>query len=575
MSHIHPSHARPSLRTLCASLFGVALLGACAPTASPEAPADLLITNGRLYTGEADETAADAVAVRGTTIAAVGTTADLSRLKGPATTVIDARGGLVAPGFNDAHLHLLSGGFTLGHVDLAGLDSLDAIQQRIRTFAAGKPEAPWVEGFGWPYAPFPGSSPTAAQLDAAVSDRPAVMNCYDGHSLWVNTRALEAAGITAQTPDPPNGEIVRDPRTGRPTGHLKEAAADLVRRAMPVPTIEQRRAALRAAVSHAHRLGVTSVQNAGTSLDDMALLEAARDGGDLALRTYAAFRANGATTEADADAMMAVWQRMGDEGPTLRTGIVKMFADGVIESRTAALIDPYPGSADRGTPQLTPEDLTRVVTLLDRRGLQVQIHATGDRGVQMALDAFAHAAQVNRAPARGRRHRIEHVETISAPDIARFQSLGVVASMQPMHVVLGDMNSPSPSGPWPDNVGPERQRLAWAWRLIAGQGARVVFGSDWPVATLDPGPALWLATTRIGQVGDQPQAMPMVDALRAYTSEGAWASFDESRKGRLIPGLLADLVVLTSDVLRTPPATADAVTVAATVFDGRVVYRKP
>jgi predicted amidohydrolase YtcJ len=575
MTRTHLTPTRHLVRRLTTALAGVVALSACTPAPPAEPPADLLIINGRVFTGDADRGPSTAVAVRGSTIAAVGPTAELSRLQGPATTVIDARGGVVAPGFNDAHLHLLSGGFTLGQVDLAGLASLEAIQQSIRTFAAAHPDAPWVEGFGWPYAPFPDSSPTAAQLDAAVADRPAVMNCYDGHSLWVNTRALEAAGITAQTPDPPNGEIVRDPRTGRPTGHLKEAAADLVRRAMPPPTDDQRRAALRAAVTHAHRLGVTSVQNAGTSLSDMALLEATRDSGDLALRTYAAFRANGATTEADADAMVATWQRIGDERPTLKTGIVKMFADGVIESRTAALIDPYPGSGDRGTPQLSPDDLTRVVTLLDRRGLQVQIHATGDRGVQMALDAFAHAAQVNPAPARGRRHRIEHVETISEPDIARFQALGVIASMQPMHVVLGDMNSPTPSGPWPDNVGPERQQRAWAWRRIAQQGARVVFGSDWPVATLDPGPALWLATTRTGTTGDVPQAMPMADVLRAYTSEAAWASFDESRKGRLAPGQLADVVVLTSDVLSTPPATPDAVSVAATVFDGRVVFRKP
>jgi hypothetical protein len=575
MTRFHLVHTRAMTRLRLSALIAIAAMSACTAAPPAEAPADLVILNGRVFDGDSDLGPNQAVAVRGTAIAAVGTTAEIARLQGPATTVIDARGGLVAPGFNDAHLHLLSGGFTLGQVDLAGITNLDAIQQTIRTFAGAHPESAWVEGFGWPYAPFPGSSPTAAQLDAAVADRPAVMNCYDGHSLWVNTRALEAAGITAQTPNPPNGEIVRDPRTGRPTGHLKEAAADLVRRAMPVPSDEQRQAALRAAVAHAHRLGVTSVQNAGTSLSDLALLEGARDRGDLALRTYAAFRASGATTEADADVMMTTWQQVGDDRPTLRTGIVKMFADGVIESRTAALIDPYPGTADRGTPQLSPDDLTRVVTLLDRRGLQVQIHATGDRGVQMALDAFAHAAQVNPAPARGRRHRIEHVETISEVDVARFASLGVIASMQPMHVVLGDMNSLAPSGPWPDNVGPERQQRAWAWRRLAGQGARVVFGSDWPVATLDPGPALWLATTRTGNAGDRPQAMPMSDVLRAYTSDAAWASFDEARKGRLVPGHLADLVVLTGDVLATPPATPDAIRVAATIFDGRVVFPTP
>jgi predicted amidohydrolase YtcJ len=288
MTRFHLMHTHAVTRLRLSALIAIAAMTACTAAPPADAPADLVILNGRVFNGDSDLGPNQAVAVRGTTIAAIGPTAEIARLQGPATTVIDARGGLVAPGFNDAHLHLLSGGFTLGHVDLAGLTSLEAIQQTIRTFAGAHPESTWVEGFGWPYAPFPGSSPTAAQLDAAVADRPAAMNCYDGHSLWVNTRALEAAGITAQTPDPPNGEIVRDPRTGRPTGHLKEAAADLVRRAMPPPTDEQRQAALRAAVAHAHRLGVTSVQNAGTSLSDLALLEGARDRGDLALRTYAA-----------------------------------------------------------------------------------------------------------------------------------------------------------------------------------------------------------------------------------------------------------------------------------------------
>lgn len=537
--------------------------------------------NGRVFTSDDRGTAAQAVAVVGNTILRVGTNDELSALRGPATRVIDARGTTVAPGFNDSHVHFMSGGETLGDVDLAGLTTLGQVQDAIRTFAAGKSDAAWVKGRGWLYAPFPGGTPTKAQLDAVVSDRPAVMTCYDGHSIWVNSKALAMAGITKDTPNPLNGEVVKDPRTGEPTGHLKESATDLVTDIMPKPTADDRRAALRAAVAHAHTFGVTSVQNAGGAPDEMDLYDQAKRAGDLQVRTYLAFSVTADTTEADVDRMDGMWKRTGDD-PILKTGAVKIYSDGVIESRTAAMLERYedagsgfsPARSNTGTLNLAPKELNRVVTMVDKRGWQVLIHAIGDRAIRASLDAFEHAASVNPAPARGRRHRLEHIETIDAADIPRFGSLGVIASQQPMHVPLGDMNSTTPSGPWPDNIGPDRYSRAWAWKSIQDAGGRLTFGSDWPVAPLSAGQGIWVAATRTGPPNAADQQLPMGDVIEAYTIWPAYASFEDQRKGTLAPGMLADIVVLSTDLMTQPPATSDDIVVETTIFDGKVVYER-
>jgi predicted amidohydrolase YtcJ len=553
--------------------FGTAACGTPQPQTPPQNTADLIILNGHVYTGADQNLVAQAVAIAGNTILRVGTTDEISGLRGPTTKVIDAHGGTVAPGFNDSHVHFLDGGLALGDVDLAGLTTLADVQGKIQAFAAAKPGARWVVGKGWLYSAFPGGTPTKEQLDSVVSDRPALMNCYDGHSIWVNSKALTLAGITKATPNPPNGIVVKDPKTGEPTGHLKEAAADLVNRIMPQPSDADRRAALRGAIAEAHRYGVTSIQNAGGSLEDLALYEQAKQAGELLVRAYIALSASAATSEADLDRMNAAWKRLGDD-PTLKTGAVKIFADGVIESRTAAMLAPYANSQSAGAPNLSPDALTRVVTMIDKRGWQILIHAIGDRAIRMSLDAFEHAASVNAAPARGRRHRLEHIETVDAADIPRFGRLGVIASQQPMHVQLGDMNSTHPSGPWPDNLGPERAARAWAWKSIQDAGGRITFGSDWPVAPLEAGQGIWLASTRTGPSNAVAQRLPMTAVLSAYTRGPAYASFEEQRKGMLAPGMLADIVVLATDLLSQPPTKATDVVVATTIFDGKVVYER-
>jgi len=540
---------------------------------APEPAADLLIVNGRVFVADDQGTVAQAVAVVGDRIVRVGTDQELASLRGPQTRVIDARGGTVAPGFNDSHVHFVSGGQSLSDVDLAGLTTLRQVQAAIATFAASKPTNAWVTGRGWLYSPFPGGSPTRQQLDEMVRDRPAVMTCYDGHSIWVNSVVLAMAGITRDTPNPPNGIIVKDPKTGEPTGHLKEAAAGLVRHVMPQLSDADRRAALRAAVAEAHRFGITSIQNAGGSLEEMEMYEQARQAGELQVRAYLAFSAESGLTDADVDRMDQAWTRFGDD-PTVKTGVVKIYADGVIESRTAAMLAPYANSASAGAPNLPPEELTRIVTMLDQRGWQVQIHAIGDRAIRMSLDAFEHAAATNPAPARGRRHRLEHIESIDAADIPRFATLGVIASQQPMHVPLGDVNQAVPAGPWPDNIGPDRASRAWAWKSIQDAGGRLSFGSDWPVAPLEVGQGLWLVATRTKASNAADQKLSMREALLGYTRWPAYASFEEHRKGTLAPGLLADIVVLATDIVSQPPATKAGVVVEATVFNGQVVYER-
>lgn len=567
-------------------LSSVVLAAACGGSGAPApaagttgAPAgtgeaSLVIVNGKVHTMDEAGTIGQAVAIKGNTILKVGTTDEIKALAGPATQVIDAMGGTVAPGFNDAHVHFVSGGLSLGDVDLSGLTTLQQVQDQIREFAAARPELAVVKGRGWLYSPFTDASPTKAQLDLVVPDRPAVMTCYDGHSVWVNTKVLTLAGITTDTKDPVNGTIVRDPKTGEPTGHLKEAAMDLIAGVLPQVTAEIRRAALGAAVAHANKLGLTSIQNAGGSLEEMAVFDAARKSGALTVRAYLATEAVAGITAADVDKMEAARKQYGDD-PTVRTGVVKMFADGVIESKTAAMLAPYVGTRSAGAPNMSAAEMNRIVALFDQRGWQIEIHAIGDRAIRMALDAFEHAAKVNPAPARGRRHRLEHIEAISAPDIARFATLGVIASQQPIHAALGDVNQTVPKGPWPDAIGPERAARAWAWKSIQAAGGRLTFGSDWPVAPLDPGQGLWLASTRIKADRADDQRLTFDEALAGYTKWAAYASFDEQRKGTLAPGMLADVVVLSTDLAAAPMTSPAGMTVAVTIFDGKVVYEKP
>ncbi|MSO61388.1 MAG: amidohydrolase [Acidobacteria bacterium] len=536
---------------------------------------DLIVINGKVYAGDGAADLAEAVAIRGNKVVRVGSNREIERLRRAQTTIVDAKGGAVVPGFNDAHAHFISGGLALDQVNLLEATTLDEIKDTIRIWSEVHPERTWITGRGWYYQPFAGTLPTRQLLDTLVPDRPAYLVAYDGHTGWANSKALKLAGITRHTKNPPNGVIVKDPRTGEPSGALKEAAMALMK-ASPQPTAEDKVAAIRAGLVEAHRVGITSVTNAGGTAADLELYDGLRKRGELTLRVYQALSVNGPINEAELAQLAEVRERFADD-PLLKTGAVKLVADGVIESHTAAMLEPYankPGSS--GDPRFTAEQLNQTVSLLDREGWQVMTHALGDAAVRMALDAYEAAARANPVPARGRRHRIEHIETIDPADVPRFGKLGVIASMEPVHATP----SATPGDVWSTNLGAERASHGWLWASIAKAGGRLAFGSDWPVMTLDPLMGLQVAVNRttvegLPKGGWLPaERLPLRQAIDAYTSDAAWASFDEQRKGVLARDMLADLVVLSADIFAGPTTRITEAQVMVTVVDGKVVYRR-
>lgn len=539
-----------------------------------DGPVDLIIVNGRVFTGDASGSDAEAVAVQGNTILRVGSNREIQRLARAQTTIIDARGGSVLPGFNDSHAHLLAGGLALDQVSLSDATTMEEVEQTVRAWAEANPTQPWIRGRGWPYAAFAGGLPTRQALDRLVPDRPAYLISDDGHTGWANTAALRAAGITRHTPDPANGVIVRDAR-GEPTGALKEAAMSLVSQVLPAPGRDERLVALRAAMVEANRVGVTSVLSADGTRDDLELYDELRRRGEMTVRVYQALTVDGSATTGDLDALDEVRQRYQDD-PLLKTGVARVMADGVVETGTAALLDPYDGAAaGSGSLRMPAEALTRLIGELDRRGWQVMTHAIGDAAVRAALDAYEAAAESNPAPERGRRHRVEHLEVADPADLGRFAGLDVVASIQPAHG-----RPPADDDPWLTNLGPDRARRGWATGSLLAKGATVAFGSDWPVAPLDPIGGLFVAVNRTTPDGEPAagwvpeEKVDLDDAVRAYTAGGAWASFDDQRKGTLERGMLADIVILSTDIFARPPAELLDAGVVTTIMDGKVVYRR-
>ncbi len=579
-------------------------------------PADILLINGRVFRGFAPRSpipegsdlgprpqgAPTAVAVSDGRIVWVGTDAEARRdWRSGRTEVVDAGGGLITPGFDDAHIHVLSGGRSLDRVNLYPLGSVEAIQARVREYAAARPDAAWILGRGWLYAPFPGGLPTRELLDAVVEDRPAFLGCYDGHTAWVNSRALAAAGIDRTAPDPVNGIIERDPSTGEPTGVLKEAAMELVRGIIPTSTRDEDEASLRRAIAALNAAGVTAVQDAWTTVDEVAVWQAVREQGGLTARARLALPMEPGQTLAEwRDRLDGYASAVSDlEGdPWLSSGILKAMADGVIESRTAAMLEPYEEDTSSGQPEFGDDQLDAFVAEADRRGWQIEIHAIGDRGVRMTLDAFERVATVNgpwtgslRSGAAGRatlqeavatpgtlerRHRVEHIETIAAADIDRFGALGVVASMQPYHGVP----TPNQIDVWSAAIGPERASRAWVYRSLLERGAVLALGTDWPVVPFDPMLELHVATTRQDDEGKPvggwlpDERLPLPAALAAYGWGSAYAAGAEHRRGRIEPGLDADIAVLDRDLLAEGPGAILGTTTRATLAGGRIVYRK-
>ena len=547
----------------------VVLFAACSDTAMPESrrPADLAVTNARVWTGDPTRPWAEALAVRGDSIVVVGSAAEIAPHLGPDTKVIDAAGGLVTPGFVDSHVHFLEGGFRLSSVQLRDAASRAEFTARIAAFAREVPAGAWIVGGDWDHELWGGELPSRDWIDAVTPEHPVWVNRLDGHMALANTRALESAGVDvgagsgAEPPATPGGEIVRD-AAGRPTGVLKDNAMDLVARVVPVPAPELQDRALEAAMRHVAAQGVTTVHHMGTP-EDLAVFERARAAGRLRTRIYAAVP-------------LDTWERLerhvaerGRGDAWLRTGLLKGFVDGSLGSHTAAFFEPFTDApGDRGLLVNFEEDLRAWIEAADAAGLHVTVHAIGDRANALLLDLYAGAIAKNGA--RDRRFRAEHAQHLRPQEVPRFAELGVIPSMQPYHAI--------DDGRWADRViGAERAKGTYAFRSLLDAGARLTFGSDWFVAPPTPLEGIYAALTRRTLDGAHPdgwvpeQRIELEEALRAYTSSGAYASFEEDSKGALRPGMLADLVVLDRDLFAVAPEAVRDARVVATVVGGEVV----
>jgi len=539
--------------------------------------ADLVLLSGHIYTSNPARPWAKALAIRDGRIMAVGNDAEIVKLQGPATRVLNLGGRMAMPGIIDSHIHFLDGSFSLDQLNLDDAYTAAEIQNRVREFAAAHPDRAWLLGRGWLYDAFkPSGLPTKQILDEVVSDRPIVLDCYDGHSVWVNSKALALAGITKDTPDPKQagivvGTIVRDPASGEATGVLKEEAVALVRKVIPPPSHEQELRALRAGLREANQHGLTSVLNASGSIEEMELYDELRRNGDLTVRMTTSLMMEPQLDEKTLAQFEEGRRRFHDEW--VRAGVIKAFMDGVIESHTAAMIEPYSDDPKvSGSMNYAPEQFRANVLELDRRHFQVITHAIGDLAIRTTLDAYEAAAQTNGA--RDRRYRIEHIENIHPADIPRFGRLGVIAGMQPFHCYP----EPNLANVWARNVGPARLANSFAWHSIAAGGAKLAFGSDWPVVSLDPFIGIQNAVTRQNSMGEPAggwvgeQKVTLDQALASYTRDAAYAQFEDKLKGSIEPGKLADIIVLSQDLFAVNPLEIRKTMPVLTIVGGKVVY---
>ncbi len=556
---------RPSSAFLAAALFGVAGL-AGAGEKSPKA--DRIFINGHVWTGDAAHPTAEALAVRGTQLIAVGTTRNIAKLGSKFTDTVDLRGKWVFPGFNDAHLHFL----VLDRADVSECASVAEMQKRVADFARAHPAASWVMGHGWTYADFPDGAPNKKILDAAVSDRPVWITDRDGHAGWANSRALELAGITAKTPNPPWGTLVRDAK-GEPTGLFKEAGAmDLVRQFIPPPNEEEQYRALKGLLEHAASRGLTSVQNASFPFDEMPIFQRVLDENGLKVRFRWALLFDQKQDEGELARYNEIRSRMGRA--TFEFGAAKAMIDGTISSRTAAFFEPY-ATKDVGVPFWTQDDLNAAVAHYDKEGMQILLHAIGDRAVSMALNAYEYAARVNKTT--GRRHRIEHAEVVRPSDVARFKQLGVIVSTQPLFVNPEKADVAT----YDTLLGPERAGRLDAFKVWDDAGVVQAFGSDWPVTAMDPLRQIYCAVTRMTPAGTPPggwhpeHRISVEAALHHFTIDAAYAGFDEEKKGTLVPGKLADFTVLSENILDPPPERLLKAQALLTVMGGQDTWRAP
>ena len=546
----------------------VMVLGCALSTFAQTKPAaDLIIQNARVWTVDPSRPEADAVAILGDRIVAVGSSQQVDAWRGPHTRVVDAGGKRLLPGFNDAHVHFTDGGSQLDRVELNDATSSQEFARRIGERAAKTAKGEWLLGGDWDETKWsPAALPTKKLIDSATPETPVAVNRYDGHMILANSLALKLAEITAQTPDPVGGVIVRDGQ-GNLTGALKDAAMDLLFKAVPPPTHDQRRHAIERALEHAASLGVTSVQHMNPDSADIAIYSELLDEGKLTTRIYAA----PLITQVDDQVKLGIRRAFG--GPYLRIGGVKAYADGSLGSTTAYFFEPFsdqPGNRGLLSDEMQPIALMRDRMMrADAAGLQLCTHAIGDAGISAILDIYDEIEKAHGS--RDRRWRIEHAQHMAAKDFARLAQLHVIASVQPYHAI--------DDGRWAEHrIGHDRASRTYAFRTFLDHGVRLALGTDWNVAPLNPMLTLYAATTRATLDGKNPngwfpeQKLTIKEAIEAYTVGSAYAEFQENEKGSIAAGKLADMVLLSDDVLSIVSVNIRDVKVLKTWVGGKLIY---
>jgi hypothetical protein len=531
--------------------------------------ADLIITNAKVYTVDKNQPRAEAVAIIGERIVAVGTSAEIDAWRGASTKVIDAGGKMMLPGFNDSHVHFIAGGLQLDSVDLRQSTGPEDFAQKLAARAKITPKGEWITGGDWDEEKWnPPQLPTREMIDTVTPDNPVFVNRYDGHEALANTLALKLAGVTAKTPNPSGGEIVKD-KSGQPTGILKDAAQSMVDSKIPPISHERRMRAAKRALAHAARLGVTSVQAMSAEYDDVRVYGELLERGELTARIYVAPPLS--TWESEA----SVGLRHAWGSPYLRVGALKAFADGSLGSTTAYFFQPYndaPNTRGLLSDEMQPLNKMRERMLrADDNALQMCIHAIGDQAISTVLDLFT---DVEKAHGKSdRRWRIEHAQHIAPKDFDRFAELDVIASVQPYHAI--------DDGRWAERrIGPERSKTTYAFRTLLDKGVHLAFGTDWTVAPLDPMKTLYAAVTRATLDGKNPngwvpeQKIKLSEAVEAYTMGSAYAEFQEKEKGSITPGKLADVVLVSDDIFQIVPSKIADVQVDLTVVGGKVVWAR-
>lgn len=554
------------IRALLRPLLTIAL--AAVPAFAQSKPAaDLIITNAKVWTVDKARPTAQAVAILGDRIVAVGSNADAEAWRGANTRMIDAGGKLLLPGFDDAHVHFVSGGFQLDAVQLNDTTSAEEFVRRIGEQAKRTPKGEWIQGGDWDETKWsPAQLPTKELIDPLTPDTPVLLSRYDGHMALANSVALRLAGVTAQTPDPPGGAIVRDAQ-GNPTGALKDAALDYVYKVVPAPSHDQRRNAVKRALAHAASLGVTSVQDMNPEYADIAVYSELLRANALTARIYAA----PLITQVDDQAKLGIGHAFG--GPYLRIGALKGYADGSLGSRTAYFFQPFddqPSNHGLLSDAMQPLSLMRDrMMTADAAGLQLCTHAIGDQGISIILDLYGEVVKAHGEA--DRRFRIEHAQHMAGKDFDRFAQLKVIASVQPYHAI--------DDGRWAEaRIGHDRASRTYPFRTFLDRGVRLAFGTDWSVAPLNPMLGVYAAVTRATLDGKHPegwfpeQKLTVAEAVEAYTMGSAYAEFQEKEKGSITPGKLADMVLLSDDIFSIDPVKIREVRTLKTIVGGKIVW---